>query len=212
MLLAARGGHDAERAGVVATDGNGDPARHLGCPVGGQLAREIVEILLHLHLRVAFDAGLFEQLRQRADVLGAEHGIDPRRLPGDLLPIELRHAAADRDLQVRAFALHPGPQADCAVHAFGCVLAHRARVHHDQVDVMVEVLLLGGRNVAGFLQHAGDALGIMHVHLASERMHVEHAFASRRGSGVDGAFGQFRGALRLGHHLFVHSAHCIGVA
>lgn len=103
MFLAARGRHDAEGAGVVAAYGDGHPARHLRRTVSWQLAWEVVEFLLHLHLRVAFDAGLVEQLRQGSDVLGTEHGVDPRGFFRDLLTVELRHAAADRDLQVRAF-------------------------------------------------------------------------------------------------------------
>ena len=55
------------------------------------------------------DAGLVEQLWQRADVLRTEHGIDPWGLLGDPLTIELRHTSTDGDLQVRAFALHLGP-------------------------------------------------------------------------------------------------------
>ena len=207
MFLAARGRHDAEGAGVVAAYGDGHPARHLRRTVGWQLAWEVVEFLLHLHLRVAFDAGLVEQLRQGSDVLGTEHGVDPRGFFRDLLTVELRHAAADRDLQVRAFPLQFGPQSDGAVHAFGGVFAHRAGVHDDQVDVMVEILFLGGGHVAVGLKHAGDAFGIMHIHLASERMHVEHALAARGGI-VRRRFGQFRGTLRLGHHVFVHNAPC----
>lgn len=72
---------------------------------------------------------------------------------------------------------------------------------------MVEILFLGGGHVAVGLKHAGDAFGIMHIHLASERMHVEHALAARGGI-VRRRFGQFRGTLRLGHHVFVHNAPC----
>ncbi len=158
MLLASRGRHDAERAGVVASHGDGHPAGHLRRAIGRQLAWEVVQILLDLDLRVAFDSRLVEQLRQRPDVLGAEHRVDPGGLLGDLLTVELRHAAADGDLQVRAFPLHLGPQADGAVHALRRVLAHRAGVHDDQIDVMVLILPFRGRNVSVLLQHAGDAL------------------------------------------------------
>ena len=70
---------------------------------------------------------------------------------------------------------------------------------------MIHILFLGGRNIAGALKYARDAFGIMHVHLAAECMHVEHAPAPHGGR-VDGRFGQFRGTLRLGHHVFIHNA------
>ena len=109
MFLATRGRHDAERARVIAPHGDGHPARYPRGTIGGQLAREIIQFLLHLDLRMPLDTGLVEQLWQRADVLRTEHGIDPWGLLGDPLTIELRHASTDGDLQVRAFALHLGP-------------------------------------------------------------------------------------------------------
>ena len=72
---------------------------------------------------------------------------------------------------------------------------------------MIHILFLGGRNIAGTLKYARDAFGIMHVHLAAECMHVEHA-PTPHGGRVDGRFGQFRGTLRLGHHVFIHNAPC----
>ena len=56
-------------------------------------------------------------------------------------------------------------------------------------------------------EHTRDAFGIVHVHLASEGVYVEHALASRGGV-FCGRFRKFRGALRLGHHVFVHNAPC----
>ena len=47
---------------------------------------------------------LVEQTRQRTDVLGAEHGGDPRGSPGDPLTIQLGHAPAHGDLQTRVAA------------------------------------------------------------------------------------------------------------
>ena len=44
------------------------------------------------------DPGALEQHRQRADVVRAEHDVDPGRLRGDLALVLLREAAADGDL------------------------------------------------------------------------------------------------------------------
>ena len=72
---------------------------------------------------------------------------------------------------------------------------------------MIEVLFFGGGHVAVRFEHTRDAFGIVHVHLASEGVYVEHALASRGGV-FGGRFRKFRGALRLGHHVFVHSIPC----
>ena len=172
----------------------------------GQLAGELVKRFLDAHLRAAFAAGLIEQRGQVLDVLRAEHGVDPRRLSGDALAVELGHAAADGDLQVGAFAFHLRPQADCAVHAFRRVLTHRACVHHDQIHVVVELLLFGGRHIPLAREHAGDALGIVHVHLAAQCVDLEHAPATALLPGLGGR----KRALLLGHHVFVHTAYANG--
>ncbi len=49
-----------------------------------------------------------EQHRQRADVVGAEDDVDPRRLRGDRVAVLLRQAAADGDLHARAAAALTG--------------------------------------------------------------------------------------------------------
>lgn len=72
---------------------------------------------------------------------------------------------------------------------------------------MIEVLFFGGGHIAIRFEHTRDAFGIVHVHLASEGVYVEHALASRGGV-FCGRFRKFRGALRLGHHVFVHSIPC----
>ena len=67
------------------------------------------------------------------------------------------------------------------------------------------ILVLGCRHVAIGLQHAGDALGIVHVHLAAERVHVEYALSTRPPASYRFHRLQFRGTLRLGHHVFIHN-------
>ena len=152
---------------------------------------------------------LVEQTRQRADVLGAEHGGDPRGALGDPLTVELGHATAHGDLQVRIAAGQFRPQTDRAVHTFRRVLAHGAGVEHDQIHILVGHLLFGGRHIAVLFQHTGDAFGIVHVHLATERVDRVHALAAlpRRDTRVGGVR-LLRGALRLGHHRFIHETPC----
>ena len=55
-----------------------------------------------------------EQHRQRPDVVGAEDDVDPRRPPGDLGPVLLCEAAADRDLHAGVRVLHRAQVAEVA--------------------------------------------------------------------------------------------------
>ena len=56
---------------------------------------------------------------------------------------------------------------------------------------MIEVLFFGGGHIAIRFEHTRDAFGIVHVHLASEGVYVEHALASRGGV-FCGRFRKFR--------------------
>ena len=203
LFLASRGRDDAERAGVVAAHGNRHPRTHAGSPGRRQLAWELLKLVIDLDLRSIGGTVLVEQLRQVADVLGAEYRSDPWRLIGDFLAVKLSHAPANGNLQVRALTLHLRPQAHRAIHAFGSVLTHRTGVEHNEIEVMVIDLFLGGRHITICLEHAGNALGIMHIHLTTEGMDVEHALAAFLCCKV--LIGFNRGALRLGHHVFVHN-------
>src|SRR5690606_17391783 len=60
LLLAAEGGDDAEGAGVVAADGDGDPAAVGGFAARGQRGGEGFEGFEDLDLRLAVVAGTFE--------------------------------------------------------------------------------------------------------------------------------------------------------
>ena len=134
-LLAAQRRDDAERAGVVAADRDGNP-----CGVGGfagrrQRGRELLERLDDLHLRLAVVPGPFEQRRQRADVVGAEHHVDPRRTAQHGVAVLLRQAAADGDLHVGVAVLARREVAEVAVELVVGVLPHRAGVEDDDVGV-----------------------------------------------------------------------------
>ncbi len=83
LLLAAQRRDDAEGAGVVAADRDGDPAAVGGLAPGRQGRGEDLERLEDLELRLAVVAGALEQGRQRAHVVGAEDDVDPGRLLED---------------------------------------------------------------------------------------------------------------------------------
>ena len=92
----------------------------------------------------------------------AVNDVHPGGAVGDLLPLHLGQAAADGDLHARMRLLSGEQVAEVPVQPVGRVLADRAGVEHDQV----RRLPVGGLHVAGVLEQPGDALGIMHVHLA----------------------------------------------
>ena len=79
LLLAAQRRDDAERAGVVAAHGDRHPGGVRRLALGRQRGREHLERLEDLDLRLLVDPGPLEQHRQRADVVGAEDDVDPRR-------------------------------------------------------------------------------------------------------------------------------------
>ena len=110
----------------------------------------------------SIDPRPLQQHRQRADVVGAEDDVDPRRLGGDRGAVLLRQAAADGDLHARVGGLDRRQVAEVAVELVVGVLAHRAGVEDDDVGLAV-----GGRgDVARVLQQAGEPLGVVDVHLA----------------------------------------------
>ena len=89
--------------------------------------------------------GPFEQRGQRADVVGAEHDVDPRRLARHGVSVLLGQAAADGDLHVGVAALAWRQVAEVAVELVVGVLADRAGVEDDDVRVVA----VGRPQVAG---------------------------------------------------------------
>ncbi|GAB3872568.1 hypothetical protein GCM10027610_138220 [Dactylosporangium cerinum] len=124
---------------------------------------EDLQRLEDLHLGRGVVAGPLQQHRQGADVVGAEHDVDPGGLLDDVAAVLLGEAAADRDLHAGLGELRRAQVAEVAVEAVVGVLAHGAGVEHDDVRLGVD----GHRDVAGVLEQAGDALGIVRVHLAA---------------------------------------------
>jgi hypothetical protein len=162
LLLAAQRRDDAEGAGVVAADRDRDPGGVRGLTTGGQQGREGGERLLELRLRLLALPGLVEQPRQGADVVRAVDDIDPGGAVGDLLPLHLGQAAADRDLHALVRLLGRQELAEVAVQLVGSVLPDRTGVEYHQVRRLTKVRL----GVAGVLEQPGDALRVVHVHLA----------------------------------------------
>ena len=176
LLLAAQRRHDAEGAGVVAAHGDGDPAGVGRLAPGRQRGREDLERLEDLHLGAAVVPGPLQQHRQRADVVGAEDHVDPRRLPHDLAAVLLGQAAADRDLHAGVGVLDRAQVPEVAVEAVVRVLPYRAGVEDDHVGVAAV-----GAHVAGRLEQTADPLRVVHVHLAAEGPHVVRARRLVRG-------------------------------
>ena len=100
--------------------------------------------------------------------MGAKNSVDPRRLFNDGVAVLLRQAPADRDLHTGVLGLDILQLSERAVEALIGVLAHRAGVEDHQVGL----LACTGRDVARVFEHAGKTLGVVHVHLATERTHL----------------------------------------
>ncbi len=134
LLLAAEGRHDAEGAGVVAADRNGDPAAGSGIAFRGQGRREDFERFEDLDLSFSVVSGPFEEGRERPHVVRAEYDVDPGRLLDDGALVLLREAAADGDLHSVSLSFHTGEVSEVAVELVRGVLAHGARVDDDDVS------------------------------------------------------------------------------
>ena len=160
-------GHDAERAGVVAADRDGDPAAVGGLAPGGEGRGEDLERFEDLELGLAVVAGALEERRQRAHVVGAEDDVDPGRLLEDDRLVFLGEAAADGDLHALVLALRAREVSEGAVELVVGVLAHGAGVDDDDVGVAV-----GRPDVPGGLEGAAQPLRVVHVHLAAEGAHL----------------------------------------
>ena len=159
-LLAAQARHDAEGAGVVAADRDRHPGGIGGLAPGRQQRGERLQRLGELDLGLVPDPGPLEQRRQRGHVVGAVHHVDPRGALRDLGALHLGQAAAHRDLH--AVLLLRQQMTQVPVQPVGRVLADRAGVEHDDVRDLV----LARGPVTRLVQQAGQALGVVRVHLA----------------------------------------------
>ena len=110
-----------------------------------------------------------------AHIVGTEHGVDPGRPLQHLVPVLLRQATAHGDLQVRPLLLQ-GPQlTEVAIKPVVGVFPYAAGVENYDVSVLDAVR---HHHPFGFEQ-AGQALGIVLVHLAAESAHQVPARLAR---------------------------------
>ena len=174
--------HDAERAGVVAADLDGDPGRvgHL-TPSRQRAGERLVvvggRLLQDLDDRPARRALLAQELGGPVHVVGAEHDVDVGRLVDDEVAVLLGQAAADHDLHVGPPLLEGLELTEVAVELVVGVLADAAGVEHHHVGIVDA----GGRAQAVGLEQAGDALGVVLVHLAPEGAHHVRLVGHPRG-------------------------------
>ena len=178
-LGAARIGHDAEGAELVAAfldgDEGGDAAR------AHRLARRILQKIEFVFRReFGFDRplaarGLFQQRRQAMIALRPDHEIDRRRAPHDLGAFGLRDAAGDRDGDAasgaRRLVLHDAQASELGIDLLRRLLADVAGIEHDEIGV-VDVRGLGESFRSQHVRHTKRIVG---VHLAAVGFDVELA-------------------------------------
>ena len=169
-LATAHRRHDAERTGVVAADLDRHPGRVIRVAARGQRRRVRLVLLEDLDDR-PFELRAGEQRGRVREVVGAEHDVDVRRRACERVPVLLREATADRDLEVGASVLQRLQVPEMAVQLVVGVLADAARVqHHDVGRLEIRRTL----HALGF-EHARDAFRVVLVHLAAEGAHEEPA-------------------------------------
>ncbi len=172
LLPAPRRGDDAIGADAVAALRDLQPRLERPLAAGRQVAGELLELEVALGgQRVAG-----QELGELVDLARAEGDVDEREALEDLVLDRLRPAAADADDPLRALGLEPLRLAEVGEEAAVGVLADRAGVEEDQVGVIAAVRL----GVAERAEHPLHALGVVLVHLAAERGHVEALVGGRR--------------------------------
>ena len=132
-------------------------------------------LLENLDDRLASSGGLGEQRRCMRKVVGAEHDVDVTRARDDLVPVLLREAAPDCDLQTRTPVLQRLQMTEMPVQFVVGVLTDATGVEHDDVGSFE---IVGGFHPVR-LEETRDALRIVFVHLTPEGANVE-ALGHRR--------------------------------
>ena len=175
LLLAAQARHDAERARVVAADGDRDPARcrrsrdgsagSTGRPRGSRGSRP----------RRACCGAARSSRAGREPMLWvpkttSTHGARWTMVPRSFWAMQPPTAIC----MLGVLLLRRAQLAEVAVELVVGVLAHRARVEHDDVGDLGPLprRQAGEVDVAGRLEQAGEALAVVDVHLAAVRAHV----------------------------------------
>ena len=117
--------------------------------------------------------GRFDQRYEMLDILSSEHDIDMRKRLGELFGVALSNAPTDAYDALRELAvLRKGDVFD------GCDLSHETDIRcladaagHEDGDF--GLLHRGDLHCPVRFKHAGDALGVMLVHLAAVRIQAE---------------------------------------
>ena len=169
LLLAAQGGHDAKGAAVIAPDTDGHPGGVRRLAARGQGGGEDLETLQDLDLRLLGDARPLQEHRQGTEVVGAEDRIDPGGAADHLTAVLLREAATHGDLHARVSGLDRCEMSEVAVEPVIGVLPHRTGVEDDQISLIA----VWDADIAGRFEDAGDALGVMSIHLAPVGAHLK---------------------------------------
>ncbi len=182
---AARVGHDAEGAELVAAFLHGDEGRDAARPrLLEARRREEGELVLDRKLGCDHAPLAGEQFGQAVVALRPDHQIDHRRAPDDLFPLRLRHATRDRDRHAapgaRGALLHRAHAPEFGIDLFGRLLADVAGVENDQVGV----LRRGGLDVPLGRQQIRHTMRVVDVHLATVGFDVELALHSACGFGA----------------------------
>ena len=173
---AARVGHDAEGAELVAAFLHGDEGRHAALADRRAARRgEMVELVLDRKFGVDHLAvlGARQHLRQPVIALRPDHEIDRGRAAEDLLAFGLRDAAGDRDRHVaslrRRVLLQHAHAAELGIDLLGRLLADVAGVEDDEVGVVRR----RGLDEALGRQRVRHTMRIVDVHLAAVGLDVE---------------------------------------
>mmetsp|Transcript_48391 Transcript_48391/g.104867 ORF Transcript_48391/g.104867 Transcript_48391/m.104867 type:complete len:210 (+) Transcript_48391:936-1565(+) len=131
LLSAARGGHDAVGASLVAAVDDVDPRTH------GRLALRLRHVLHYVrgcrrHNLVAVEDAL-KKVADPVGVLRPHHKVDLGHATQQGFALLLRDASGDDDGEVLAFLFARRVRSEVRVHLLLGVVADRARVQHDHL-------------------------------------------------------------------------------
>ena len=100
LLLAPKRWDYAESAGVIAANGNRNPAAKRALTLGWKGRRENLQGFKDFDLGFSIVPSALEQNRQRTHVVGSKHNVHPRRPLQDYVLILLRQTAAYCNLKL----------------------------------------------------------------------------------------------------------------
>ena len=168
-LAAAHIGDDTVGAEVVAAIHNGQPRL---CAARAQHGQALGNVILPADIEYALLPAqhTVQQRWEAPQRMRAEQQADLRIAFFDLLDVFLllRHAAAQRNDNLRPPLFQMAERADVAECAVLRMLTHRAGVEQDKIR-FIDII---GHFITHFVQHAADAFGIRLVLLAAESMGI----------------------------------------